>query len=449
MTDFDDEAPVAESTSLHDHAAEAATLGAMLLDKTVIAEVQQLVTAGSFHKPAHQRLFAALASLHDNSQPTDPVSFVAHLAGTGVLSAIPGGSVYVLSLIERVPTAANGPHFAGIVADRALLRDLDAGCMRIRQMIRDGGSGTSAELVERARLLFAELAGRTAATDGPVHWNAIISEGLDAMEKAEQSGDGPTGIPTGLPDLDKVIHGLQDERLIVVAGRPGAGKSILTSDLVRAAAFDRKVPTLLFNMEMPRLEIFNRLVCAHAVVEHDRVVGGTMTDRDWTAIARVCGDTGDAPLWIDDTKGMTLADIRVRAHKFQKMHGIRLVIVDYLGLIAARGNEPRHQQVGEIARGLKTLAGELKVPVVLCAQLNRNAAQRTDKRPGLTDLAESGQIEAHADVVIFVHREEQYDKTKRKGEADLIVAKNRAAAATDVVVAAQLHLTRFASIALP
>ena len=202
-------------------------------------------------------------------------------------------------------------------------------------------------------------------------------------------------------------------------------------------------------MEMTEQELFIRLICAAARVPAQRVTDGSLDTDDWTAIARVCGETENAPLWIDDTKGLTMADIRVRARRLKQQHGLELVVIDYLGLIEASSSAPRNQQIDEMARSAKNLAGELDLAVVLLAQMNRAYAQRADKRPVLTDLKESGGIEAHADVVIFVHRDEQFDKAKRLGEADLIVEKNRGGARGTVEVAAQLHLNRFVSMAMP
>lgn len=437
----------------HDHQAEQVVLGAMLLDPLSIGEVEAIVSARSFHKPAHPILFAAIAKMRETNQKTDPITVAGYLADQGKLGLLPAGATYLQTLIATVPVAATtgeAVHFARIVADKALLRDLDTALVGIRSAIRAGGAGSPGELVEHARTMISDLGLRVVGQGGPQRWRDIIRPGLDAIEATAADGAGPPGIPTGIHDLDRLIHGLQKQRLIVVAGIPGGGKSTLgAGDFVRSAAFHHGVPTGLFSMEMTRQELFNRLVCAEAQVPAQKVADGDLTVDDWTQIARMCGATEEAPLWIDDTKGLTMADIRVRARRLKQQHDLQLLIIDYLGLIEARGSAPRNQQVDEIARSAKNLAGELDLPVVLLAQMNRNYAQRADKRPILTDLKESGGIEAHADVVIFVHREEQFDKTKRMGEADLIVDKNRGGARGTAEVAAQLHLNRFVSMAMP
>lgn len=450
MTDVDETPDV---SVFYDHPAEQVVLGSMLLDPAAIGEVEAILAARSFHRPAHPLLFTAITTLREANRKTDPISVAGYLADEGKLTLLPRGAVYLQELVAAVGTfasAAEATHFARVVADKALLRDLDTSLAEIRSSIRAGGGGTPADLLERARTMISDLGMRVAGNGGPEQWREMIRPGLDAIEQAAEEGAGPPGIPTGIHDLDRLVHGLQKQRLIVVAGQPGGGKSTLgAGDFIRSAAFHHKTPTALFSMEMTKQEIFNRLVCAEAQVEAQKVADGTLDVDDWTQIARMCGTTEDAPLWIDDTKGITMADIRVRARRLKQRHDLQLVVIDYLGLIECRSSAPRNQQIDELARSAKNLAGELDLPVVLLAQLNRNHAQRAEKRPVLSDLKESGGIEAHADVVIFVHREEQFDKTKRIGEADLIVEKNRGGARGTVEVAAQLHLNRFVSMSLP
>jgi len=449
MTDM---VPPAEVSVFYDHPAEQVVLGSMLLDPLLIGDIEAVLTPASFHHPPHPILFTTITGLRQNNHTPDAISVAGHLADAGKLGLLPGGATYLHDLVAKVGIVSPGQavHFARVVADKALLRDLDEGLHRIRAAIRSGGAGTPADLLEQARTMISDLGLRAVGEGGPVRWRDLIRDGLDAIEQAADSDGGPPGIPTGIHDLDRVIHGLQKQRLIVVAGQPGSGKTTLGGgDFVRSAAFHHKMPTLLFSFEMTRQEIFNRLVCAEAAVPAQKVAAGTLDDVDWSAIARMCGVTEEAPLWIDDSKGLTMADIRVRARRLKQQYDIQLVVIDYLGLIQCHSSEPRNQQIDELARSAKLLAGELDVPVVLLCQTNRNYAQRSDKRPLLSDLKESGGIEAHADVVIFVHREEMYDKTKRIGEADLIVRKNRGGAEATVEVAAQLHLNRFVSMALP
>ena len=438
------------STVLFDHGAEQVTLGMMLLDGRLISDVEAIVDGRAFHRPAHQLLFGLLVELRHADQPSDPVSVMACLAERGLIARIPDNGLYVHTLVEQARVGGDVQHFAGIVADRALLRDLDLELAAIRSAIRSGGHESTASLVERTRVMVSDLSQRVVADRGLwSFWPHMIQPGFDRFEEAADT-DEPPGIPTGIPELDAAIHGLQDARLIVVAGPPGSGKSTLgAGNFVRSAAFHHKVPTALISMEMPEREVFNRLACAEAGVSSDDAVKGRLHDTDWAKLAKMAERTGDAPLYVTDVKQQTFGDIRVRVRRLQQDKGIRLLVVDYLALIKVRSNAPRNQQIDELVKDFKDLAGELNIPIVLLAQTNRNNVQRADKRPQLTDLKESGGVEAHSDVVIFVHRPQVFDRDKRIGEADLVIAKNRAGALTDIPVAAQLHLNRFASMAIP
>lgn len=437
------------STVFYDHGAEATLLGMMLLDGRVIADAEALVDKRSFHNPAHSLLFEVMAQMRADGRPTEPVAVMAHLAERGLIRQVPNNGVYVHTLVEQASNGGDWRHYAAVVADRALLRDLDVGLSAARSAIRAGGTGSTADLVERVRVMVSDLSQR-ALGDGDdwARWIDMIRPGFDGFENAEQTDETP-GVSTGLIDLDGVIHGLQNGRLYVVAGPPGSGKSTLGAcNFVRAAAFAQKIPTALMSMEMPKTEVFNRIACAEAGVSSDAAVKGNLTEEDWTKLARMAGDTGEAPLWVTDRKKMTFADIRVRARRLQQEHGIQLLVVDYLALIECRDSRPRNQQIDELCREFHNLAGEMNLPVVLLAQTNRNAAQRGDKRPQLSDLKESGGIEAHSDAVIFVHRPSMFEKGKRLGEVDLVIAKNRNGECdVDIPVAAQLHFNRFVSMA--
>lgn len=438
------------SSPLYDLGSEQAVIGAMLLDRAVIGEVRQIVTdVEMFYSWPHRLLFQAICDLDDAKQPTSAQAILAHLATTDA-SALRklGNGVYVSEILENVPLGVSGPYYARIVADRAVLRALDEACVRIRNRIHSG-AGTTGDLLESARLMVADLAGRVAATDGPVRWRDLLTPGCDELEALGQGEGTSEGIPTGFPDLDRLIHGLKGGQVYALAGMSGSGKSTFAGDLIRSAAFTCQQPTLVFNMEMSRLELFNKLVCAHASVDHGRLTGGRMTDDDWVRVAKVCGETEDAPLWIDDSPGQSLADIRVKAHRLHREHGpLKLIVVDLIGLVEPPAGDTREQQVAAISRALKVLAGELDAAVVVVAQLNRGPNQRADKRPNQHDLRESAQISHDASAVILIHRPEQHDRSAQVGEAIFIVDKNRFGPEGDVTVAAQLHLSRFYSMAV-
>jgi replicative DNA helicase len=434
---------------LHDVDAERATVGAMLLSRSVISDVMEVVDALDFGDPAHRTVFAAIEEMHSRGEPVDALIVSKALADSGDLLRV-GGVPYLHTLVEAVPTVSNATHYARIVADYATLRRLDEVCVKIRQKIHSR-TDSPAELVEEARVLVADLAGRAAASDGPVMWSAITEEGLNAAHDTEgrRTKGETSGVPTGLPDLDRVIHGLQPGQVYVIAGESGSGKSTLAGDFVRSSAFANGEPTLYFALEMSRVEMFNKLVCAQAGVLHDRLVEGTMEIGDWTKIGKVCGETDQAPLFIDESGRLSVADIRVRALKIQREHGLKVIVVDLIGLATPAGSHStREQQVADISRRLHALAKELQVAVVVVAQINRNNQTRADKRPSIHDLRESAQIGHDAAVVLLVHRPERAERNDaRKGEADLIIDKNRFGAETTLTVAAQLHYSRFVSMA--
>jgi replicative DNA helicase len=437
------------STVFYDHGAERAMLGMMLLNGQLIADVEAIVTCDAFHKPVHQLLFGLLVEMRQAGDPTDSVSVMARLAERGLISRVPDNGLYVHTLLEAAQTAGDATYFARIVADRALLRDLDLNLSAIRSTIRAGGDHSTADLVDRTRTMVADLSQRAVSDQGIwSYWPELLQPGFDRFEEATES-DEPPGIPTGIPELDQAIHGLQRGRLIVVAGPPGSGKTTLgAGNFPRSAAFDHKIPAAVISMEMPVMEMFNRLACAEAGVSAAAAIRGDLSDNDWARLAKMARRTDEAPLYISDVKGQTFADIRVRVRQLQRDKGIQLLVVDYLALIKIHSNAPRHQQIDELVKDFKNLAGELNIAVVLLAQTNQNSVQRGDKSPQLTDLKESGGVAAHADVVIFVHRPEMYEKGKRVGEADLCVRKSRNSATPDIPVAAQLHLNRFRSFAI-
>lgn len=442
---------VEESTALWDLPSERCAIGAMILDNDTIPEIRQIITdPDMLYDVRHRILFNTITQLADAGQPTHSQAVLAHIAKTSADSMRKlGGGVYLHDIVSSTPLAVSGTYYARIVSDCAVLRKLDEGCSRIRTRIR-GGAGSASDLLEEARVMIADLAGRVAGTDGPVRWRDIIEPATSELQ-AIQDGEGESeGIPTGFKDVDKVLHGLKGGQVYALAGMSGSGKSTLAGDIARSAAFTCQQATVIFNMEMFRNELFNKLICAHAGVDHGRLLSGTMTDDDWIRIARKCGETEDAPLWIDDTPRQSVADIRAKAHRIHREHGpLKVIIVDLIGLVdPPSGAATREQQVAAISRSLKVLAGELNAAVIVVAQLNRNPSQRPDKRPTIHDLRESAQIGHDASAVIIVHRPEQYDRTSHVGEAIFIIAKSRFGPECDVPVAAQLHLSRFYDMAI-
>jgi replicative DNA helicase len=441
-------APAVDRAAPQDATAEQAVLGGMLLSPQAIADVVDILDAGDFYKPAHADVFNALLALAERGDPTDPIAVADRLNETGDLARV-GGIGYLHTLVESVPTAANAGYYAQIVAQRAGFRRLVEIGTRIVQLGYGNGEGydldAAASLAQDAVL---EATTRRAAGDLSVLAD-MLQPALDGIEAAGRP-DAGAGISTGFIDLDRLTNGLQPGQLIIVAGRPGLGKSTFALDFARHATIRGGHPAAVFSLEMSKVEIVTRLLSAEARVPLHLLRSGNLSEDDWVRMARRMGEVADAPLFVDDTASMTLPTIRAAALKMKAKHGLRLIVVDYLQLMTSpKKTENRQQEVSDLSRGLKLLAKEVECPVVAVSQLNRGPEQRQDKRPLLSDLRESGSIEQDADVVILLHREDYYDKeSPRSGEADLIVAKHRNGPTDTVTVAAQLHLSRFVDMAI-
>lgn len=437
-----------DERDLFDLAAEQAVLGAMMLAPDVIGEVEGILSAEAFYRPAHATIYTTVVQLHAAGRATDPVAVTAALAEAGTIGRV-GGMSYVHDLVRAVPTAANAPYYARVVADRALLRQLDVTTRRIQRLIAEG-TGSAAELVDRAQQMLATVEPGGSDEDGAVLWRDVIPETLEAIEQAAALTDQTPGVPTGLIDLDHLLNGLHGGQLVVIAARPGIGKTLALAGILQHATWRHKLTGALFSLEMSRVELGKRMLSAETAVPHDLIKSGRLDDDQWTRITQAAGESAEAPLWIDDSPNLTLAEIRSRARRLhRRTGGLAVVGVDYLQLVQTGRSENRQVAVAELSRGFKLLAKELDVPVLLVAQLNRGPEHRTDKRPLLADLRESGAIEQDADVVILLHRDDYYDKeSPRAGEADFIVAKHRGGPTDTVTVASQLHISRFASMAV-
>jgi len=434
-----------ERTPPHDILAEQSALGGMLLSKDAVADVIESLRGADFYVPKHELIFEAILSLYSHGEPTDVVAVTDELIKTGELQRA-GGADYLHSLTSIVPTAANAGYYASIVAERALLRRLVEAGTRIVQM-GYSGQGEAVELVNNAQ---AEIYSVTGAetTEDYVPLETAVTSAIDEIEAARGRDGSMTGIPTGFAQLDELTNGLHGGQMIVVAARPAMGKSTLALDFARAAAIKHNMPTIFFSLEMGRSEIAMRLMSAEGAVPLQNMRKGTLDSRDWTTIAATRGRINDAPLYIDDSPNMTLVEIRAKCRRLKQRVGLKMVIIDYLQLMTSgKRVESRQQEVSEFSRALKLLAKELQVPVIALSQLNRGPEQRTDKRPQVSDLRESGSIEQDADMVMLLHRDSVYDKDTRPGEADLIVAKHRNGPTATIEIAFQGHFSRFTDMA--
>ena len=435
-----------ERTPPHDIAAEQCVLGGMLLSKDAISDVLEVIKPNDHYRPAHQIVHETILDLYGRGEPADAVTVAAELTKRGDIGKV-GGAPYLHTLIASVPTAANAGYYARIVRERAILRRLVEVGTRIVQL-GYAGDGDADELVDRAQ---AEIYGVTErrTSDDYLPLSEIMPGALVEIESIGSRGGTMTGVPTGFADLDALTNGLHAGQMVVVAARPALGKSTLALDFARAASIRNGLASVIFSLEMSRNEITMRLLSAEARVALHSMRTGQMTDDDWTRLAKRMSEVANAPLFIDDSPNMSMMEIRAKCRRLKQQHDLRLVIIDYLQLMSSpKRVENRQQEVSEMSRSLKLLAKELNVPVIAVAQLNRGPEQRTDKKPMLSDLRESGSIEQDADVVILLHREDAYEReSPRAGEADFIVAKHRNGPTATVTVAFQGHYSRFVDMA--
>jgi replicative DNA helicase len=430
----------------HNLDAETSVIGSMLLSKDAIAEVTEIVHAEDFYRGAHRTMFEGIRTLYDRGEPVDAVTLADELQRRGLLDDV-GGPLAITEVLRRVPTAANALHYARIVADHAVRRRLIDVGGSIARLGFDATEGAD-EAVDTAERLVYEVAQRDRAGEF-VSMKDLVTQGFELIERLHENNSAVTGLPTGFTDLDELTAGLQPSNLVIIAARPAMGKSTLVTNLATNVAVDQRRPVVLFSLEMSQMEITQRILAAQARVDSDRLRTGRLQDSDWPKLSQAIGRVADAPLFIDETAGINLMEIRSKCRRLKQKHGLDLIIVDYLQLMQShRRVENRVQEVSELSRGLKILAKELEVPVIALSQLSRRPEERTDRRPQLSDLRESGSIEQDADVVAFIYRDEVYDQdSPAKGEAELIVAKHRNGPLRTIRLSFIGHHSRFANMA--
>jgi len=446
VVDFPLDAGTPDRLPPQDLAAEASVLGAMMLSKDAIADVVESLREHDFYKPSHATIFGVILDLYGRGEPVDALTVSAELQRKGE-SARVGGAPYLHTLVQGVPTAANASYYAQIVHERAILRRLVEAGTRIVQMGYQG-QGNIDDVVDRAQAEVYDVTDKRTSEDYQ-KLSDLMGDALTEIEAIGNRGGERIGVPTGFEDFDRLTNGLHPGQLVLVAARPSIGKSTLALDFARAASIDHGLTSAFFSLEMGRNEIVMRLLSAEAGVSLHNMRSGMMSDADWDKLARKMASVSEAPLFIDDSANLTMMEIRAKARRLKQRHNLKLIIVDYLQLMTSgRRVENRQQEVSEFSRQFKLLAKELEVPVVALSQLNRGPEQRTDKRPLLADLRESGSLEQDADVVVLIHRDDAYDReSPRAGEADLIVAKHRNGPTSTVTVAFQGHYSRFVDMA--
>jgi len=433
----------------HDLEAEMAALGSMMLDRQAVEAVVPIIQrseSGWFYRNDHRLLFELLLDLYDRSDPIDLLVVQDELRRRGQLDEV-GGVEYIVTLAESVPSWDNAEHYARIVRDRGLLRDL----IRCSGQITDSAYACA----EPAGLILDAAEEKLfAVTERRVSGRAVgLGETLQAVyAQIEARKEGYlTGLATGFHEVDDLLSGLQRGDLVVVAGRPSMGKTAFGLNIAEHLAAEENKPTIFFSMEMSRNQLAQRVLCSRGKVDAQKIRRGMLAEEDIHTLGWVCDQLASAPLYIDDTPGMTVLELRSKARRFKRQFGIEAVFVDYLQLMHAPSiRESRQQEISAISRGLKALARELEVPVVAMSQLNRASEAREGNRPRMSDLRESGAIEQDADVVILLHREEYFhpNKEELRGIAEVIVAKQRNGPTDTLKLQFNRKLTRFGNLAV-
>ena len=436
-------APAVDRVPPQDINAEQSVIGSMLLSKDAIADCVEGLRGQDFYRPNHELIYDAILDLYSRGEPADTITVADELSKRGDLQRV-GGQAYIHELVQSVPTSANAGYYAEIVAERAVLRRLVEAGTRIVQM-GYASEGDIEDVVNRAQAAVYDVADRRGGEDY-IALADLIAPTLDEIEVASGRSDEMIGVPTGFVDLDELTHGLHPGQMIVIAARPATGKSTVGIDIARHASIRRQVTTAVFSLEMSRSEIMMRILSAEGSIPLQEIRTGRIGDAGWAKLSDVTSEISAAPLFIDDSPNMSLMEIRAKCRRLKQLHNLRLVVIDYLQLMSSgKKVESRQQEVAEFSRALKLLAKELEVPVIAISQLNRGPEQRTDKRPQMSDLRESGSIENDADLVILLHRDRS--DPEREGELELIVAKHRNGPTADLRLAWQGHYSRATNMA--
>lgn len=425
--------------------AEKSTLGSMLLEKEAIFTAIEILRPADFYREAHREIFEAIIALSNRGEPVDLVTVAEELSQRSVLEQV-GGASYLSSLANFVPTAANVGHYARIVEEKSVLRSLIGAATRVAQMGYEATLETEKILDEAEKAIFEITQKRN--VQGFVSLRSILIEAFMRIEKLYSDKGGITGIPTGYPDLDRLTSGWQPSDLVIIAARPSMGKTTFTLNLAQQAGVDLKIPTAYFSLEMSKEQLAHKLLCAEAGVDSQRLRTGQLAETDWPRLSYALGRLSESNMFIDDTPGISVMEIRAKARRLKAEHDLRLIFIDYLQLMQSRSrSENRQQEVADISRSLKALARELQIPVITCSQLSRAVEQRTQKVPSLADLRESGSLEQDADIVAFLYREDYYNPdTDKKNITELIIAKHRNGPVGNIELYFQKEFSKFVSV---
>jgi len=406
--------------------AEQSILGGILIENEAINRVTEILDADDFYRDTHRKIFNALINLSERDEPADLITLTNELRKSDQLDSI-GGASYLASLIDSIPTAANIQYYARIVKEKAILRKLiQTSTEIITQSYEDRGD-VEGFLDEAERAIFDISEKRVRPSFYPIR--EIVKESFATIEKLFKKKEAVTGVPSGFKELDRMTAGFQPSDLIIIAGRPSMGKTAFCLDVAEYAAIDNKIPVAIFSLEMSKEQLVIRMLCSQAHVEGTRLRTGYLNESDWPKLTIAAGSLSESPIYIDDSAALSVLELRAKARRLKSDHGLGMVIVDYLQLMKGRSRvESRQQEISEISRSLKALSKELNIPVIAVSQLSRKTEERTGNRPQLSDLRESGAIEQDADLILFIYRDEVYNRSEdnpNRGKAEVIIGKQR------------------------
>ncbi len=426
--------------------AEQSVLGSMLIDKEAMVEVAEMLAGDDFYREAHQHIFHSILALADKGEPVDLVTICEEMENKDLLDKA-GGAAYLASIANATPTAAHASYYAEIVKEKSILRRLiNAATEIVRKSY--GYIENIEEFIDETEQLIFDVA-RSKETQSFTHLREALEQTFEKLEKLYERKSGVTGLSTGFTDLNNLTSGFQDSDLIIVAARPSMGKTTLGLNIAHHIALQEEAPVAFFSLEMSREQLAQRLLCSAAEIDAQRLRRGFLSSEDWPRLTQAVGPLSESPFFIDDTAGISVMEMRAKARRLKMEKGLSAVFVDYLQLM--RGHERlenRQQEISSISRSLKALAKELNCPVIALSQLSRAVEQRNDKRPILSDLLESGGIEANADLVLFIYRDDYYNpETEKKHITEIIVSKQRNGPTGKIELYFMDHFNKFVNLA--
>ncbi|HEY5908461.1 MAG TPA: replicative DNA helicase [Vicinamibacteria bacterium] len=439
------EAPLRDKALPSSADAERTVLGAVLVDNQAFNSAAEILTRDDFYRESHRRIFDAMAALAERSQPLDLVTLKDELAKGSALESV-GGAAYLASLVDGIPRIINVEHWSRIIKEKSVLRNLIHAGNRIVQSAFEA-EDEAAIILDRAEKSIFDIAERR-IRQGFVGLPEIVKESFRTIDQLSQSKEVVTGLPTGFVDLDERTSGLQKGDLIIVAARPAMGKTSLCLNIAQNASLRTGETVGIFSLEMSKEQLVLRMLCADGRIDAHRLRTGKLNEKDWARLAKAYADLSSSKIFIDDSAMLTPLEMRAKCRRLKAEHGLGLIIVDYLQLVTGSGRvENRQQEISSISRSLKGLAKELHVPVIALSQLSRAPEARTDKRPQLSDLRESGAIEQDADIVMFIYREEEYKQSdENRGIAEIIIGKQRNGPTGTLKLAFIKEFTRFENL---